>query len=266
MASSSTGPWSRPLVSPNQDSSSLFHIHLSDANTSQLVSVKFNGTGYSNWKRSIRLGLSAKNKLGFVDGTVIKPPVTSVDFKTWERYNDLVCSWLLCKLDDTISRSVLFFKTAREIWLDLEDRFGYTSMTQLFSIEQQLAELHQGSKSVSEFFTEIKTIWDSMSDISPLLCCICNKCTCNVTQKVLQMQHDHKLLQFMMKLNDKFATVRGNVLMQQPLSSLSNAFRVFSQEERHQELSQAFSQPDYLAFMAENRRNFRSNNTANFGF
>ncbi|XP_074342061.1 uncharacterized protein LOC141679463 [Apium graveolens] len=120
--SASSNPWTRPLVQPNHDVSSVFYIHPSDANTTQLVSVKFNGSGYSNWKRSMMLSLSAKNKLGFVDGSVAKPEITSMDYKAWERCNDLVFSWLLCNIDDSISRSVLFFKTAREIWLDLEDR------------------------------------------------------------------------------------------------------------------------------------------------
>ncbi|KAL8133051.1 hypothetical protein AgCh_008493 [Apium graveolens] len=70
------------------------------------------------------------------------------------------------------------------------------------------------------------------------------------------MQQDHRLLQFMMKLNDRFATVRGNILMQQPLPTLSNAFRVFSQEERHQEFSQSTSQNETLAFMVDGRKGF----------
>lgn len=92
--------------------------------------------------------------------------------------------------------------------MNIEERFGYASMTQIFSIEQQLDDLSQGSKSVSDFFTEIKALWDAMNDISPIPCCTCNKCTCNVTHRVLHMQQDHRLLQFMMKLTDKFATAR----------------------------------------------------------
>lgn len=80
----------RNVLHINQDPSSVYYIHPSDANASQLVSMKFNGTSFSNWKRSIMLSLSAKNKLGFVDGTVVKPDITSVDFKAWERCNDLV--------------------------------------------------------------------------------------------------------------------------------------------------------------------------------
>ncbi|XP_074372168.1 uncharacterized protein LOC141712932 [Apium graveolens] len=137
MTSSSVNPWTRPLVSsPGPDPSSALYIHPSDANTTQLVSVKFNGIGYSNWKRSIMMSLSAKNKLSFIDKTIIKHNVGTTEFKACERCNDLVYSWLLNNLDESISRSVLFLKTAREIWLDLEDMFGYASMAQIYSIEQ----------------------------------------------------------------------------------------------------------------------------------
>lgn len=115
--------------------SSVFYIHPSDADTNQLVSVKFSGTGYANWKRSMMLSLSAKNKLGFVNGTIVVPESTAVEYPAWERCNDLVTSWILYNLDENIARSVLFLKTARLIWKDLEDRFGFVSMTQVYSLE-----------------------------------------------------------------------------------------------------------------------------------
>ncbi|XP_074360666.1 uncharacterized protein LOC141700905 [Apium graveolens] len=120
----------------NQDPTSVYFIHPSYASSSQLVSTKFNGTGYANWKRSMILSLSAKNKLSFVDGSLTKPYNATLEGKAWDRCNDLVCSWLLFNLDDVIAKSVLFFKSAREIWLDLDERFGYTSMPQLYSLEQ----------------------------------------------------------------------------------------------------------------------------------
>ncbi|XP_074373569.1 uncharacterized protein LOC141713905 [Apium graveolens] len=189
----------RASLPPNQDPTSVYFIHPSDANTTQLVSVKFNGSGFNNWKRSMILTLSANNKIGFVDGTIPKPVATSVEFKAWERCNDLVYSWLLFNLDDVIAKSVLFLKTAREIWMDLEERFGFTSMTQVYSLEQQLSEIHQGTDNVSEFFTKIKTPWDAISN-----------------------NQDQRMLQFMMKLSEDFAAIRGNLLMQHPMPNKRN--------------------------------------------
>ncbi|XP_074337474.1 uncharacterized protein LOC141674667 [Apium graveolens] len=166
--------------SSNQDPSSVYFIHPSDSNSPQLVSVKFNGSGFHNWKRSMLLSLLAKNKLVFVDSSLEKPEITSIEFKAWERCNDLVCSWLIFNLDDNIAKSVLFLKTAREIWIDLNERFGYTSMTQVYSLEQQSNKLHQGADKISEFFTKIKSLWDAMSDANPLPQCTCLKCTCNL--------------------------------------------------------------------------------------
>lgn len=74
------------------DSSSVFCIHHSDASVNQLVFVKFNGNGYNNWKRSMRLMLSAKNKLNFVNRTVAVPVSGTNEYKAWERCNDLIIS------------------------------------------------------------------------------------------------------------------------------------------------------------------------------
>ena len=125
-SANNSAPWSR-LVTNNSDPSSIYYIHPSDAHNSQLVSVKFNGTGYATWKRSMLLSLSGKNKLLFIDGSAIKP-TNPDELKVWERCNDLVCSWLLCNLDESISSSVLYFKTAREIWIDLKERYIWLSI------------------------------------------------------------------------------------------------------------------------------------------
>lgn len=108
---------SRHALPPNQDPTSAYFIHPSDANSTQLDSVKFkfNGNGFRNWKRSMILSLSAKNKLGFVDESIEKPDVTSVEHKAWERCNDLVSSWIIFNLEDVIAKSVLFLKTAKDI-------------------------------------------------------------------------------------------------------------------------------------------------------
>ncbi|XP_074351589.1 uncharacterized protein LOC141690714 [Apium graveolens] len=132
------------------------------------------------------LTLSAKNKLGFVNGDIVEPEKNAVEYKLWERCNDLVISWILFNLDESIAKSVLFMRTAKEIWDDIEERFGYALMTQIYSLEQQMLEISQGQDSISEFFTKMKTIWDGINDANPLPVCTCKLCTCNLTQRIVQ--------------------------------------------------------------------------------
>ncbi|KAL8101302.1 hypothetical protein AgCh_033254 [Apium graveolens] len=201
----------------NQDPSNIFYIHPSNANMTQFVYVKFNGTGFHNWKKAIIHTLSAKNKLGFVDGSIVAPDVTVDEFKFSKSCKNLAISWLLANLDDTIAKSVLFFHTAAEIWQDLDERYGFSSMAQIYSLEQQLLEINQGTDSISESFTKIKTLWDGINNANPLPYCTCNAFTFNLSQRLVQRQQEHRVLHFMMKLSEQYALVRGNDLMMQPL-------------------------------------------------
>lgn len=55
---------------------------------------------------------------------------------------------------------MLYLKTARQIWLELDERFSQSSGPQLFSVQQQLADISQGD---SEAESEINTFLDESS-------------------------------------------------------------------------------------------------------
>lgn len=68
----------------NQNPTSIYYIHPSNANCSQLVSVKYIKIGFTNWKRSMILTLSAKNKLGFVTKDILEPSANTDEHTTWK--------------------------------------------------------------------------------------------------------------------------------------------------------------------------------------
>ena len=242
----------------NSNPASIYYIHPSENSTNPLSSIKFAGNGFTEWKRSVLITLSARNKLGFLNGDYPKPEPHTPEHDAWLRCNDLIISWLLYSLDTQIAKSVLYFKTAYEIWTDLEERFGYTSGAQLYDLEQQLYELHQGSQSISEYYTKLKVLWDELNSAFPLPTCTCNKCTRNLTQKFFKTQQDQRLIQFLMKVNEHFSHVRSNILMQQPLLPVSHAYRLLVQEEKHKEITnQSASYTDHMAFNAQRTLSFR---------
>lgn len=110
------------------DSSHPVYLHLSDSPRMVLVSSIFYGKGYGGWRRGILIALSAKNKLGFIDSSFLQPNISFDSFKQWTRCNDMAISLVLNSLSLSLSKkiveSVLYSKTARDIWTELEERFG----------------------------------------------------------------------------------------------------------------------------------------------
>ena len=120
-----------PDVDPTQDPASIFYFHPSDHAGIKLVSTPFDGTGYLDWRRSIIIGLTTKNKMSFIDWTTPKPSSGSVDSKCWEWCNNMVIGWIIASLVRTVAKSIMYYNDAHEIWCDLEERYGKSSYAQL---------------------------------------------------------------------------------------------------------------------------------------
>jgi hypothetical protein len=59
--------------SSDMDSSNPYYIHPSDHPGHLLVPTKLNGTNYPSWSISMIHALTAKNKIGFINGSIKVP-------------------------------------------------------------------------------------------------------------------------------------------------------------------------------------------------
>lgn len=65
------------IVDPTQNPSSHYYLHPFDHASAKLVSIPFDGMDYADWKRSMIIVLTAKNKMCFVEGYLEKPNTIS---------------------------------------------------------------------------------------------------------------------------------------------------------------------------------------------
>ncbi|GKV29747.1 hypothetical protein SLEP1_g38646 [Rubroshorea leprosula] len=86
--------------------SSPFYLHHSAGPGTTLVTQLMTGNNYPTWSRAITMAFEAKNKLGFVDGTIPEPSATSATYTIWKRCNSMVLSWLLNAITKEIANSV----------------------------------------------------------------------------------------------------------------------------------------------------------------
>jgi len=121
-----------------EDLAEAYALHPSDHPGLLLVSTAFDGSSFGSWKRAMTIALSTKGKLYFVDGSLPRPASTSPDHKKWSKCNDMVMSWILNVLRKSIADSIIYAKTARQMWVELEERFGQINGAKLYQIKKDI--------------------------------------------------------------------------------------------------------------------------------
>jgi len=103
-------------------------IHPADGpNTLALAEKLARSSNYRAWRRSMEIGLSTKRKLAFVQGVIVRSADDPIKPDQWDACNNLVIAWIMNNVADTIARSILFVKTATEIWTQLENHFAISN-------------------------------------------------------------------------------------------------------------------------------------------
>lgn len=118
------------------DPNHVYFLHSSDSPGMALVNNPFDGKGYQDWKRTLLIALSAKNKTGFISRSCAAPDPNSKDYQSWSRSNDMVTSCLLNSLSREIADSVIYSRSAKELWISLEHRFGQSNVAKLYHLQK----------------------------------------------------------------------------------------------------------------------------------
>ncbi|XP_074378371.1 uncharacterized protein LOC141719908 [Apium graveolens] len=193
----------------------------------------------SSASRSVKIALSARLKLGFIDGSQTQPNDNSALLPLWKRSNDLVISWLLNYVSNDIRKSIVFMQTAKQIWDDLAIRYAQNNVPRLFNLHKELASLTQGSRSITAYFTHFLGLMDELEALAPIHRCVCDvtTCACGVTLKLIQYEQQMKLRQFLMGLNDQFTASRGQIMLISPLPDMSQAYAMLLQDDNQRNSS-----------------------------
>ncbi|KAI4357135.1 hypothetical protein L6164_001102 [Bauhinia variegata] len=213
-----------------------FKVH--DVSTLKVADIlrkdfkKWTGEGFCAWKHDMEIALSAKNKLGFIDGEVSKPEHDQGLITAWNRCNHMVISWILNALSKEIADSVIYLSAAQEMWNELSERFEQANGAFIYQIQKELFSISQGTNTISTYYTRIKKVWDELKAFQAIPDFSCG--TGKVLTKYLE---DQKLFQFLMGLNDGSATVRGHISMTPSLPSVNQAYAMLIHEEKQKEIA-----------------------------
>uniref|UniRef100_A0A2N9J2J6 Reverse transcriptase Ty1/copia-type domain-containing protein n=1 Tax=Fagus sylvatica TaxID=28930 RepID=A0A2N9J2J6_FAGSY len=221
--------------------SSPYYLHANDNSSLMLVNQPLIGDNFHSWFRSMAMGLTIKNKLGFVDGS-IEPPKEGINsplYPLWSRCNTVVITWILNCVSKEIHATMLYKPTAREIWTILRERFSQSNGPQIFQVEQAIGSLTQSQVSIIDYYTKLQGFWEELLNYRPIpVCTYVSSCSCGAMRQVFENYQQACLMQFLMGLNESFTQVRGQILLMDPMPNIDRVFSLIRQEERQRSIGQ----------------------------
>ncbi|XP_019455050.1 PREDICTED: uncharacterized protein LOC109356169 [Lupinus angustifolius] len=221
------------LMDVFQNPSSHFYLHHGENPGFILVSHPLDGTNYISWSRAMRRALGSKNKYKFVNGAIRMPSTTDPTFEAWERCNNMIVSWINRSLSPQIAQSAMYIDGAQELWQDLKDRFSKGDYFRTSDLLQEIHSIRQGDRNISTYFIDLKTIWEELDALRPLIPCICDvKCTCESMKSTNHYRESEYVICFLKGLNDQFGTIKAQFLLMEPLPTINKAFSLVIQQER----------------------------------
>jgi Retrotransposon gag protein len=156
---------------------------------------------------------------------VAKPIIEPKDPK-WDQDNVNVMKRLLNSMEPQISRLFMYYESAREIWDETKEMFGqeqnFVCFAYIFHIKQEISQIKQGTKIVTEYYGDLKVKWDELALYT--------------TTTDLRALEQEKVFQFFSGLDPSYEPVRSQIFLSKELSKLRAVVATVQREESHHAL------------------------------
>ncbi|CAN6706229.1 unnamed protein product [Malus baccata var. baccata] len=180
MASSTSLPVDPEIVppppapmNPNSSNSSLVSS-ISIQNISCMVPTKLKKDNYLAW-RTLFAPIFRRYKLtGIIDGSEKCPPpflsdhsgatsaIPNPNFEIWYEKDQNILLWLNSTLSEDLILFTVGVTSSRELWQNLEQRFGGVTAAHIHQLRSRLHALQKGDLSISDYLQRIKGISDAL--------------------------------------------------------------------------------------------------------
>jgi len=106
----------QPFIITTQSS---YFLYPSDSPRAIISTIKFDRKNYDLWEHAVRTSLKSKNKLGFIDGLIIKlkgkGEHISDEKMAWEMVNSMIVSWIMNAIDSEVWSMLILPLSSRKI-------------------------------------------------------------------------------------------------------------------------------------------------------
>ncbi|XP_044480289.1 uncharacterized protein LOC123207101 [Mangifera indica] len=167
----------------------------------ELVLIKQTLTGvenYAQWARDFRRALIVKDKIGFIDGTILIPSKPNL-MCFWTRCNTLVRAWISNSVFVEVAAGLPPTEDAGELWAYIKDMYDTLDLTKIYTIRQNLAGIRQGNQSMTSYFNQLSAAWNELDAVKELIVALLE-----TLRQIQRVKDRERLTRFLMGLNEGF--------------------------------------------------------------
>ncbi|KAK4385982.1 hypothetical protein Sango_2468800 [Sesamum angolense] len=89
----------------------------------------------------------------------------------------------------------------------------------------------------TEQYTKLKILWNELMYLAPIPKCACTGCTCGASKEMAEIHASNQLIQFLVGLNGVYEQARSQILLLEPLPSVTKAYSMLLRMEKQMQKS-----------------------------
>ncbi|GKD52014.1 putative RNA-directed DNA polymerase, partial [Tanacetum coccineum] len=174
--------------------------------------------------------IHSKNKLGFINGKLVKPDPTDEPFlaKQWEICNSVVLTWILNCVSYEVFIGQVFSDNAKKMWDELAETYDKVDGSVIFNLHYKINTISQNGSKLSDYYHKLNSLWREYDAMVASPVCICDGASSYKDDAQLL-----KLMKFVMGLDDVYAPIRSTILTTEPLPTVKEAFSLLLRDESY---------------------------------
>lgn len=226
-----TSPTPATTLTPN---SSPYYLHPSDNPGALITSVLLNGDNYSEWSTELSNSIQAKQKFGFLNGSLPKP-TTEPDLSRWLATNSMLVGWIRTSIDPKIRSTVTFVPDAHKLWETLQRRFSVRNGVRIHQLRDAIGSCQQNGQTVIDYYGRLTKLWEELDNLKTT-----RSCTCEASTDIEKEREEIRVHKFLFGLDEsRFRTIRSQIIDEDPLPDLNNVYSRVVREEQHNNTARA---------------------------
>ncbi|CAN6462901.1 unnamed protein product [Victoria cruziana] len=150
---------------------------------SQLITNKLTHDNYLIWKRQIVPFIRGRGLYGHLDGRcpapspmllqetvegdgkIITYEVSNPEYDKWVEKDQTLIAYITATLSERILQTIPNDTTALDLWVLLASSYAQVLEARILQLKWQFQSLRKGTKSVNDFFTDMRVITDQLAAI-----------------------------------------------------------------------------------------------------